>query len=140
MLKGECMSGSLKLSVVLPVAPETLYKAWLTGKEHTAFTGSPAKASTRIGGTFSAWEGYISGKNLKLTPNRTIVQSWRTTEFPEDAPDSKLEVILEKAAKGTRLTLIHTEIPAGQTAEYKKGWKEFYFDPMTAYFAKKRSR
>jgi hypothetical protein len=24
-------------------------------------------------------------------------------------------------------------IPEGQTADYEKGWKEFYFDPMTAW-------
>jgi activator of HSP90 ATPase len=134
------MSGSLKLSVVLPAAPETLFNAWLSTREHTAFTGSPAKTGSRVGSTFSAWDGYISGKNLKLTPNSRIVQSWRSTEFPQDAPDSKLEVVLEKVANGTRLTIIHTEIPEGQTAEYKQGWKEFYFDPMKAYYAKKHKR
>jgi activator of HSP90 ATPase len=35
---------------------------------------------------------------------------------------------------GTRVTIIHSEIPAGQGEGYKKGWKDFYFKPMKKYF------
>ena len=72
---------------------------------------------------------------LELDPPRRIVQSWRTTEFPEGSPDSRLEVLLEPDGAGTRLTLVHTEIPDGQGARYEEGWKENYFTPMKAYFS-----
>ena len=35
---------------------------------------------------------YIEGKNLELEKDKKIVQKWRTTEFPDDAPDSDLEI------------------------------------------------
>jgi activator of HSP90 ATPase len=62
------------------------------------------------------------------------VQAWRTTEFPKGSPDSRVEIILETIDGGTKLTLLHSNIPEGQADDYKKGWQEFYFDPMKEYF------
>ncbi len=129
------MAESLKMSVDLPVKPEAVYKAWLSSEEHGAFTGSPAQIDPGVGQEFMAWDGYIQGKTLILEPFRRIVQSWRTTEFPEGSPDSHLEVLIEPAKGGSRLTLVHTEIPDGQSQMYREGWEDFYFQPMTEYFA-----
>jgi activator of HSP90 ATPase len=127
-----------KLSVTLPAGPQEIYDAWLSGKEHSKFTGSKATASARKKGSFTAWDGYISGKNLELKKGKRIVQSWRTTEFPNNAEDSILELRLEKKeGSKTALTLIHTNIPKGQGARYKGGWKTHYFEPMKDYFARK---
>ncbi|HTX80508.1 MAG TPA: SRPBCC domain-containing protein [Longilinea sp.] len=130
------MSESLKLSIELPASPETVYHAWLDGAEHAAFTGSPARIDPRVGGKYEAWDGYISGVTQGLQPPRRIVQTWRTTEFPEDAPDSLLEVLIEPIGTGTQLTLVHTQIPDGQSKEYEQGWQDYYFEPMKAYFEK----
>ena len=126
---------SLRLSTVLSASPERIYKAWLSGEEHTAMTGGQATASTRVGGKFTAWDGYIHGVNLALEPYQRILQSWRTTEFAGDAADSKLEVRLAAVKGGTRLRLVHTEIPAGLGKNYKEGWPEHYFAPMKEYFS-----
>jgi activator of HSP90 ATPase len=98
-------------------------------------TGSSAKITARVGATFSAWDGYISGRTLEAKPSSRILQAWRTTDFADDEPDSSLEVLLEKARGGTKVTLVHTKIPAGHGAEYRKGWIDFYFTPMKEYFA-----
>jgi activator of HSP90 ATPase len=99
-------------------------------------TGSPARVSGRVGGRFTAWDGYISGRTLELDPDQRIVQAWRTTEFPDDAPDSHLEVSLEQVKSGTKVSLTHTGLPPWTAASYKQGWKDFYFTPMKAYFGK----
>ena len=78
----------LKLSVTLPATPQKIYTAWLNSKEHTAFTGGKATASTKVKGKFTAWDDYISGVNIDLKEGKKIVQTWRTTEFPDDALDS----------------------------------------------------
>ena len=135
-LKGSAgMSTHFKVSVEVPATPEAVFKAWLSSKGHAAMTGSPAKVEPRVGGKFSAWDGYISGTTLVLKPYSRIVQSWRTGEFAEADPDSKIELVLEAIEGGTRLTLSHTEIPPGQAASYEAGWKEWYFEPMRAYFS-----
>lgn len=127
---------TIELAVVLAAPPERIYQAWLDPEEHTAMTGGEATADGRgVGATFTAWDGYISGKNLELEAGRRIVQSWRTSEFPDDSPDSRLELGLSAVSGGTELTLRHTAIPAGQSARYAGGWRDYYFAPMARYFA-----
>lgn len=129
------MKNSFTISVVLPTGPEAVYDAWLSSEGHTAFTGSEASVEPGPSGTFMAWDGYISGKTLKLEPYRRIVQSWRTTDFPPDADDSTLEIVLTPVEGGTRLTLRHRSIPEGQADGYKQGWKDYYFAPMLDFFS-----
>ena len=102
-------------------------------------TGAPARGSAELGGKFTAWGGYITAKNLKLIPGRRIVQAWRTTEFSTADPDSQIDVLLEKARGGTRLTLRHTNIPDGHMT-YNSGWREYYFEPMKAYFKQAKTK
>lgn len=127
---------SLKTSITLPVSADKLYKAWLSSKEHSLFTGAEAKASAKVNGKHSAWDGYICGKNLELKAGKKIVQSWRTSEFPEDAPDSILEITFEEKAGKTKLNLYHHHLQKGDAKKYKKGWQDFYFVPMKAYYSK----
>ena len=122
------------LSIVLPASAEKIYKAWLNSNGHTTMTGSPAKATSRVGGKFTAWDGYIFGKNLELEPHHRIVQAWRTSEFPEEAPDSRVEILLKEVKGGTKVTLKHRDMPEDQVASYKQGWEDFYFKPMKEYF------
>lgn len=134
------MPESFKISTTLPATPKQVYKAWLSSKEHSAFTGDKAKASAKVGGKFTAFSGYIEGKNLELKPNKLIVQAWRTTEFPDGSEDSKLELTLEEVKGGTKLTLAQSKIPKGQGLRYEEGWKEFYFQPMKKYFAGEKKK
>jgi activator of HSP90 ATPase len=142
------MADCFEVTAHLPAKPDEVYRAWLDGDEHSAFTGGKAEVEPRVGGRFTAWDGYIEGRTLELEPpsgvpatagaRLRILQAWRTTEFPEGSPDSRLEVLLEKSRGGTRITLRHSDIPAGQGAEYQQGWEEHYFTPMKRYFAGKK--
>jgi uncharacterized protein YndB with AHSA1/START domain len=129
------MSNGFKMSTVLPAEPAAIYRAWLDARTHAAFTGGGAATSSpRIGGAFTAWEGYIRGTYLALEPGERIVHAWRTTDFPEAAPDSRVEVLLEATRGGTLLTVVHAQIPAGQEVDYQASWSDFYFRPMKKYF------
>ena len=128
------MKNGFTLSEIIPAKPSGIYEAWLSSEGHTAMTGSPAKVDGNVGGKFSAWEGYIFGTTLELTLNQRIVQTWRTSEFRDDAPDSHLEVLLEEVAQGTKVKLIHRDMPEDQVDSYRQGWEDFYFKPMKEYF------
>ena len=134
------MKTSFKISTVLPVPRERLYKAWLSSKEHSAFTGGKARIQARVGGRFTAWDGYITGTTVVLEPFRRVVQSWRTAEFPPGSPDSRLEVLFDDVKMGTRVTLIHGQLPQGQAEQYKAGWREYYFVPMREYYSRPTQR
>ena len=84
----------------------------------------------------TAYGGYISGKVLGLWPGRGLLQTWRTTEWPEGSADSRLEIQLEPAGAGTRLTMIHSEVPAARAQHLTEGWRAFYWAPLRRYLAK----
>jgi uncharacterized protein YndB with AHSA1/START domain len=126
------MAENITVSDIIPAPPERVYTAWLDPKEHTQMTG--AAATDEGGGRFTAWDGYITGRTVSSVPHTKVVQAWRTTEFPQDVPDSVLTVTFEGADGGTKLTLVHEEIPEGQGDAYEQGWEEHYFAPMKKYF------
>jgi activator of HSP90 ATPase len=126
------------ISALIPANPQEVYAAWLSSEGHSQMTGNPASASAEVGGEFEAWDGYIRGRNLELEYAKRIVQSWRTVEFNDDDPDSRLEITLEPIGEQTKLTLTHTGLPA-HGGQYEQGWVESYFEPMKAYFAGKNA-
>lgn len=99
------------VSTELPASPQSVYDAWLNSEQHSEMTQSPAAASTEVAGIFTAHDGYINGINLELEDAQRILQTWRTSQFEGIDPDSSIEIILEKVANGTLLTLNHCHIP-----------------------------
>jgi len=129
------MLRKIELKTRLNATPGKVYDAWLDGKKHSKMTGTVATGSARKGGTYTAWDGYITGKNLELVPGEKIVQSWRSTDFKKSDPDSLLEIRLKAIKTGCELTLIHSKVPDNQE-DYETGWKDYYFKPMKKYFSK----
>lgn len=129
------MENEFTITGVIEATPDQIYKAWLSTDGHTKMTGSPAEVESRVKGKFTAWDGYISGETLEMKPYTHIVQAWRTTEFPKGSRDSRVEILLEPVKGGTRITIIHSNIPEGQADDYKQGWQDFYFKPMKKYFS-----
>jgi activator of HSP90 ATPase len=130
------MPESLNIYTILPVPQKKIFEAWLDSTQHTAFTNSEANIDPQVGGEFSAWDGYITGKTISIEPFNRIVQSWRTTDFSENDPDSLLEIIIEPLDSGCKVTLNHSGLPDGSKDEYIKGWEDYYFEPMQEYFVK----
>ena len=133
------MPFDFSVSDVIPASPQEIYDAWLSSDGHEKITGGkPAQMSTQEGAAFTVWNGYISGRNLKLEPPRRIVQSWRTTKFSAADSDSQIEVLLEPAPGGARITVHHSNVPDGHTSYRDGGWQRSYFDPMKEYFKRAR--
>jgi activator of HSP90 ATPase len=130
------MVESFEVSFLFPgKSAEDIYSAWLDSQSHSAMTGSPAEVESGVGGKFTAWDRYIQGRTLAAEPYRRILQAWRTTDFPEESPDSRLEILIEQVEGGAQVTLLHSEIPEGQGDDYRQGWEEYYFEPMGRFFS-----
>jgi activator of HSP90 ATPase len=123
-----------ELMHVLPVPPGAVYRAWMSSEGHTAMTGSRAVIDPKVGGEYTAWDGYITGKTLELDQDKRLVQTWRTSEFLDDDADSKIEVTFEAVDDGTYLTLRHSNVPADNRSYEEGGWQDSYFAPMSEYF------
>ena len=132
---------TIKQKVIIPgVTPEIVYKALMDSEMHGAFTCSPAKIEPKVGGKISAWDGYITGKNLELEPGKRIVQEWKTSEWPEGYPPSRLELNFKKVTEGTEIDMVQTEVPAEQARMYDEGWYESYWDPLKEYFKRDQEK
>ena len=129
------MTYDFEVSGVVPAPADAVYRAWLSSDEHSAMTGGAATIDPSLGGEFTAWDGYINGKNLELDPFTRIVQSWRTAQFTDEDPDSQIEVTFEPVAEGTLVRVRHSGVPSEQLGYENGGWQKSYFDPMSDYFS-----
>lgn len=128
---------TIRQKVLLPATPAEVYEAFIDAKKHSKFTGSKATCDPTVGGQFTAWDGYITGKNLKLEQGKTIVQEWTTTDWPAGQPPSRLQLTLKKAKDGTELSMVHSGVPAEQAYDIAQGWVDWYWEPLKKYFNKK---
>ncbi len=84
----------------------------------------------------SVSDGYITGKNLELVPDKRIVQAWRPEEecWPSDHW-STVSFSLRPLKNGTKLTFVHTGVPVECGDRFDSGWRDYYWEPMKAMFA-----
>jgi uncharacterized protein YndB with AHSA1/START domain len=129
-------TGTIRQTVVLPGTPQQVYEALMTTEGHVSFTGAEARISSKVGGRFMAWGGYIHGKNLKLVPGKSIYQEWvpAASGWPKGHV-SKVRFTLAKSPRGTRLTFTHSGVPVDHVGHLSSGWKESYWDPLRKYLA-----
>ena len=121
---------TIKQVVTIDAGPDEVYQAYVDPKKHEEFTGSPATGTSRVGGRFTAWDGYISGKWLELEKGERIVHEWTTTEWPDGYPPSVVEIELKAKGGRTELMILHRKAPAEQAKMYAEGWIEYYWEPM----------
>jgi activator of HSP90 ATPase len=129
------MSNPIKQTVTFKTSPHEVYEALMDSKKHAAFTGNAAKISREVGGEFMAYDGYITGKNIELVPDKKIVQSWRAVDWTEGY-FSRVMFVFATVPEGTRLDFIHTDVPDGTEDEFTQGWIDNYWEPMKKYFEK----
>lgn len=127
----------IKQTVFIPAKPVQVYDAYIDAKKHSDFTGGKATCNPKIGGDFTAWDGYIFGRKLELRKGKKIMQEWTTTEWPKGYPPSILELSFISKEEGTELILTHSKVPAEQVESYRQGWIDYYWEPMKEYFKKK---
>ena len=126
---------TIKQKVIIPASPKDVYDAYVDPKKHSQFTGSKATGKAEVGGKYTAWDGYIFGKYLELDEGKRVVQEWTSTDFPEGAGPSRLELCFNKVPEGTELVMVHSDVPEEQADETAEGWIEWYWNPLKKYFS-----
>jgi uncharacterized protein YndB with AHSA1/START domain len=126
----------VQVSSLIPASPNAIYAAWMDSRRHSAITGSVAVINPWVGGRVTARARFIEATHVKLETGKRILLAWRTQDFPADAPDSQVDVLLQPAAGGTKVSIQHSQIPAGHAAAAREIWRSLYLDPMKRYFGK----
>ena len=124
-------------SVVLPAPAEELYATYLDPARHTAVTGAPVTVGAETGAQFLAFGGQISGTTISVLAPRLIVQSWRSTNFGANDPDSTLILSFVPEGGNGRIDLIHIDVPEQDFQGVSDGWEKYYWTPWKRYLAQK---
>jgi activator of HSP90 ATPase len=128
-------------SAYFKVPPAQVYNTLLssaafsasTKKSFDIFTASSAKIDSVVGGTFSLFDGHISGRILELVPDQRIVEAWRVVDWPAGVYSiARFDIGAE--GSGTRVIFEHVGFPEGLKEHLSIGWQQHYWDAMTKYF------
>ena len=111
----------------------------LSGVMQSMYLGDkPAEISREVGGAFSLFGGYITGRHIELVPNERIVQAWRTGSWdPGVFSIARFELVEQGSgtSSGTRIVFDHTGFPKGEAEGLASGWKAHYWEPLEKLLA-----
>jgi activator of HSP90 ATPase len=121
-------------TILLPTDALDLYKCIMDARIHSSFTGGEAIIEDKEGAEFSAYDGYIQGKNIVLERGKKIIQTWKANEdgWPTDH-FSEVVFLFKDVAEGCELDFYHTAVPEEKADSIEKGWAEYYWDPLRIY-------
>jgi activator of HSP90 ATPase len=120
---------NIRQTVTIKASPHDVYEALMDSKKHSEFTGDKASISRKVGGKFTAFDGYAEGTNQELVQGEKIVQTWRASDWPA-GHYSKVTFSLKEANNGTRLTFTQTGVPEDQYEDVSQGWRDYYWTPL----------
>ena len=98
-------------------------------------TAPGAKAtsiSPEVGGAFTLFGGYITGRNLELLPGERLVQAWRTAAWKPGEYSVARFALMEDGA-GTLVNFDHRGFPDGNGTHLADGWHVHYWQPLAQY-------
>ena len=129
---------TIRQRVEFGASAHEVYEALMDERKHAAFSGSEAKISREAGGAFSAYDGDITGRNVKLVPDRLIMQDWycETEGWPKGHYSLVEFSLKDKKGGGCVLEFTQTGVPEASYDEISEGWKEYYWKPMKKMLGK----
>ncbi len=126
--------------VVIDASPASVFRALTDARQFRAWSGQAGRAPKRIGGAFSWFDGWVTGRVLAFEEGKRLSVTWSVSEWPKDTRASIVKMVFTGTSKRTVVRLQHTGLPnARESASHKKGWEEFVFGPMRAHLAGRRA-
>ncbi|OLS12153.1 MAG: hypothetical protein RBG13Loki_4219 [Promethearchaeota archaeon CR_4] len=125
---------TLQQRITIRASPHEIYETLMDSKRFITFTGDHAHINRGVGGVFTAFNGYVKGKNLELVSDEKIVQEWQADEegWPKDH-FSIITIVLTPTNEGTQLDFIQDKLPQPCAEDIAKGWEDYYWEPLKKY-------
>jgi uncharacterized protein YndB with AHSA1/START domain len=115
-------------SIDIDAAPELVFQFLITNDGLTAWMGQWADLDPEPGGQFAVdiFGSPVRGEFLEIDPPHRVVVSWGYAGS-EDLPPgaSRVSFTLTPIATGTRLDLLHTDLPERHAPGHDRGWRHF---------------
>jgi uncharacterized protein YndB with AHSA1/START domain len=134
------MSRTIELTRTTEASPERVFRAWTDADELNRWWTTTAESDARTGGTFSyGFEFADASRNHTYTGTYHDVSPGERVSFPWQGAlgETTVDVRLEPASDGTKITLLHTGWGEGAewdeaVALHEQGWS-FFLDNLVAY-------
>jgi activator of HSP90 ATPase len=138
---------AIRQDVTLDASPQRVYEALTAAKDFDMITrlsdgaallaaagAKPTAISTEIGGEFTLFGGYITGRHIEMLPNERLVQAWRAGSWR--AGEFSIVAFNLTAEDGkTRLKFEHRGFPNGNGTSLAHGWHSHYWEPLAKFLA-----
>ncbi len=115
-------------SIEIEAAPADVFDYLVTESGMTAWMGQDATVDPRPGGGFAVdIAGHaIRGRYLDVERPGRVVVSWGVAGSPDLPPGaSTVEFTLTPTARGTRVDLVHSDLPDARLDGHADGWTHF---------------
>lgn len=122
---------TIKQNYAIRATPEEVFLALTNPLTIELWSGYPAIMEAKEDFEFSLFGGEISGRNIKIIPNRQLVQEWY---FGDNNEQSVVTINLNPVRNNTMVELVHTNIPDEVFLEFEKGWRKYYWIAIINYF------
>lgn len=114
---------------------ERVWRALVNKNDIESWGADEAKMDDKEGAEFSLWNGDIYGKNIKVIPQKKLVQEWFAGKW--DQP-SIVTFELSEENGGTKIILLHDGVPDKEARDIDEGWKDYYLGPLKHYVEKNK--
>jgi activator of HSP90 ATPase len=91
--------------------------------------------SPEVGGPFTLFGGYVTGRHLQMVPGERLVQAWRAGSWRE-SDYSVVKFVLVEKGPACHLVFDHRGFPEGEGAHLAHGWRVHYWEPLAKLLAR----
>ncbi len=140
-------SEAIRQEVVLDASPQRVYQALTSTQDFDRITrlsdgaalldaagAKPTAISTEVGGAFTLFGGYITGRHLEMLPNERLVQAWRAGSWKPGGFSIAAFYLTAEGSK-TKLSFEHRGFPDGNGVSLGRGWYAHYWQPLAKFLA-----
>jgi uncharacterized protein YndB with AHSA1/START domain len=118
--------------VRIEASPETVFGFFTESDKMTRWLCSEATVDPRPGGinhqthpgseTHPDGPYYMRGEFVEVSPPSRVVFTWGFENTPVPPGSSTVEVTLQPDGDGTRVRLVHRDVPESTLADHGEGW------------------
>jgi uncharacterized protein YndB with AHSA1/START domain len=115
-------------SIHIAAEPEFIYNYFIKPEALVRWMGDHAILDPRPSGRFTLVLGdrTVEGQYVELDPPHRLVITWGRRGSPTFPPgSSRLEVTFTPEHGGTRVSIVHTGLPASERPRHSLGWQHY---------------
>lgn len=127
------LAGTIVFSLVMQASLQDVWDLFTNAQKIQFFSQSAANIDSKEGGTFSLYDGVISGCFLDLKPYTEMRFAWRLKDW-KPGVTSQVHIKFTKSKDGTKLDFTQNNVPASDVDRTREGWKRYYYERWRGVF------